>query len=45
MKERMNDFKWVSGAIQDAKYQFRNFGYAHKKQKLGLKNYRGGYLG
>ena len=37
--ERMNDFEWVSSAILDAKYQFPNFGHAHRKQKLGLKNY------
>ena len=52
MKERMNDFEWVSSAFPDAKYQLPNFGHAHRKQKLGLKNDtapgrggRGGYLG
>ena len=32
----MNDFEWVSSAIQDAKYQLPKVGRAHRKQKLGL---------
>ena len=32
----MNDFEWVSSAIQDAKYQLPKVGHAHRKQKLGL---------
>ena len=43
--ERMNDFEWVSSAIRDAIYQFPNFGHAHRKQKLGLKNYTAPGLG
>ena len=43
--ERMNDFEWVSSAIRDAIYEFPNFGHAHRKQKLGLKNYTAPGLG
>ena len=38
----MNDFEWVSSAIQDAKYQLPKVGHAHRKQKLGLEWFFGG---